>query len=75
VSRKPSGESREQLLARRAELQERLDAIKRDYAAGLDRDQDERAVQLENADVLQELGREALEELNKLEQTLRTLGN
>jgi DnaK suppressor protein len=65
-----SMETRAQLLAKRAELQERLAAIKRDYAGGLDRDMDEQAVQLENAEVLEELSREALEELEAIEKML-----
>jgi DnaK suppressor protein len=65
-----SMETRAQLLAKRAELQERLEAIKRDYAGGLDRDMDEQAVQLENAEVLEELSREALEELEAIEKML-----
>jgi DnaK suppressor protein len=66
-------ETRAQLLAKRAELQERLEAIKRDYAGGLDRDMDEQAVQLENAEVLEELSHEALEELNAIEKKLGSL--
>jgi hypothetical protein len=68
-------DTHEQLLAKRAELQERLEAIKRDYAGGLDRDLGEQAVQLENADVLAELSREALEEMREIDQKLRKLGN
>lgn len=68
-------ETREQLLAKRAELQERLEAIKRDYASGLDRDLDEQAIQLENADVLAELGRKAAEQLQEIEKKLRSLEN
>jgi hypothetical protein len=68
-------ETREQLLAKRSELQERLEAIKRDYASGLDRDMDEQSLQLENADVLTELSREAAEELEEIERKLRTFGN
>lgn len=68
-------ETRELLLAKRAELKERLDAIKRDYANGLDRNLDEQAVQLENADVLAELGREAMEELKEIDLKLLRLEN
>lgn len=67
----PPMETREQLLAKRAELQERLAAIRRDYASGLDRNMDEQSLQLENADVLEELSREAVEELEEIERKLR----
>lgn len=71
-----SGESRAELLAKRAELLKRLDAIKLDYANELDRDMEEQAIQLENAEVLEALGRQALEQLEvinkKLEAWART---
>ncbi len=66
-------ETREQLLARRSELLERLEAIKRDRASGLDRDLDEQSIQLENEDVLAELSREAVEQLKEIESRLRKL--
>lgn len=68
-------ETYEQLLAKRSELQERLEAIKRDYAGGLDRNMDEQAIQLENAEVLTELSREAVEQLKEIERKLRKLPN
>ena len=68
-------ETREQLLAKRSELLERLEAIRRDYASGLDRDMDEQSIQLENEDVLTELSREAVEQLQQIEKKLRSLGN
>lgn len=67
-------ETREQLLARRAELRERLDAIRRDFARGLDPGLDEQAIQLENAEVLNELSRRTLEELRRIEDRLRSGG-
>lgn len=74
MNRKAFPETREQLLARRAELQERLDAIRRDFARGLDSDLDEQAIQLENAEVLNELSRRTLEELRRIEDRLRPGG-
>jgi RNA polymerase-binding transcription factor DksA len=68
-------DTREQLLAKRAELLERLSAIKKDYANGLDPDLGEQAIQLENAEVLEELSREALEQLKTIEKKLRKLGH
>lgn len=70
-----AAETREQLWAKRAELQKRLEAIKRDYAGGLDRDLGEQAIQLENAEVLAELSREAVEQLREIENKLRRLEN
>jgi RNA polymerase-binding transcription factor DksA len=67
----PPMETREQLLQKRVELQERLAAIRRDYANALDRNMDEQSLQLENAEVLEELSREAVEELEEIERKLR----
>lgn len=68
-----TAETREQLLARRSELLERLEAIKRDYASGLDRDLDEQSIQIENQDVLAKLSREAVEQMKEIENKLCTL--
>lgn len=54
------------LIQKRDELQQRLDAIKRDYGNGLDADFEEQAQQLENAEVLAEISRVTLEELQKV---------
>jgi RNA polymerase-binding transcription factor DksA len=75
VKKQRQRDTHEQLLAQCAELQERLDAIKRDYAGGLDRDSGEQAVQLENAEVLEKLSRKALEELRAIDHKLRKLEN
>ena len=48
----PPPPTKEQLLRRRDELRERLNAIKRDYGRGLDKDFEEQAIELENAEVL-----------------------
>ena len=45
------------LEARYAELNQRLQAIQQDYARGLDADSEERAQELQNADVLAEIKR------------------
>ena len=62
------------LRQRRDELQQRLDAIKADYRKGLSADSDERAIELENAEVLAEISRVAATELDQVEQELRQLG-
>ena len=63
-----------QLLSKRDELRERLEAIERDYRQGLDADSEERAVQLENAEVLDGIARAAREELERIEKELAALG-
>jgi hypothetical protein len=66
-----NGESDQQLRQKQAELRERVDAIRRDFKSGLDRDLEEQAVQLENAEVLDALLKQALTELEEIEQKLR----
>ncbi len=65
----------EELETRRQELVERLDAIKRDYGRGLDKDFEEQAVQLENAEVLAEIARVTAEELTKVDRAITTVRN
>jgi hypothetical protein len=64
-------DSEKSLREKQVELRERVDAIKRDFRGGLDRDFEEQAVQLENADVLNALLKQALTELEEIEQKLR----
>jgi len=59
--------NKQDLLDKRDELQDRLDRILADIGQGLDPDSSERAVQLENAEVLDEIARVTDEELKKLE--------
>ncbi len=63
----------EQLKKKRDELRERLEAIEKDYRAGLDADSKERAVQLENAEVLNEISRSTAEELENIEKEIAKL--
>lgn len=70
---KAANDTRDQLLARRTELLERLESIKRDYAGGLDRDMEDQALQLENAEVLEVLSRQAVEELEAINRKLDRL--
>ena len=62
--------NKEELLKKRDELQARLEAIQEDYGRGLNADSEERAQELENADVLAEISRVTLEELEKIEKLL-----
>lgn len=66
-------DTRESLEARRAELEKRLGAIRKDLAGGLDADSEEQAVQLENLEVIQEIARLAENELEELNRKLENL--
>jgi len=66
-------ETKQDLLARRDELQTRLDKIKADFERGLDPDSSERATELENAEVLNEIARITDEELTKVELEIAAL--
>ena len=68
-----SQESRESLQRQRDELMERIDAIKSDYASGLDQDFEEQAQQLENAEVLETLLKQAYDELAVIDRKLEEL--
>ena len=65
---------KEELLKKRKELGDRVEAIRADYRRGLDADSEERAVQLENRETLQEIERVSLEEIAKINQQLKDLG-
>jgi len=64
---------RSELLTKRDELRERLEAIEKDYRQGLDADSEERAIQLENAEVLDGIARAARDELDNIEKELAGL--
>ena len=68
-----TSEEKQQLLAKRDELRARLEAIHQDYRSGLDPDSAERAVQLENAEVLEGIAKAAAEELEAIEERLKQL--
>ena len=65
--------TREELLQKRDELMQRLDAIRADLGRGLDADSKEQAIQLENIDVLSEISRITEEELQKINRQLAAL--
>lgn len=67
----PGYGDRSELEQRRRELQERLETIEKDYERGLDPDSEERAVQLENAEVLAAIARSTAEELEQVERLLQ----
>ena len=67
-------EERKRSLERhRDELSERLQRIKMDYGRGLERDLEEQALQLENAEVLHEISRVTAEELATIEAAIRRI--
>ena len=66
-------ELREQLEQERAELTERVNKIKATIAGGLDPDSKEQAAQLENAEVLDALANEGVEELGKISSALQRM--
>ena len=61
------------LIEKRDELRQRLSDIENDYKQGLDADSEERAVQLENAEVLEGIAKAASEELQRIEERLAEL--
>ncbi len=64
---------KEELIKKRKELVDRVEAIKADYRRGLDADSEERAIQLENRETLYEIERVTLEEIAKIDEQLREL--
>jgi len=64
-------QSRAELEAKRDELLDRLEKIKKDVGTRLDTNSSERAVELENAEVLNEITKVTEEELEKIEALLR----
>lgn len=66
-------QKKEELTQKREELLNRLDAIKRDYRSGLSPDSEEQAIQLENAEVLEEISRVTNEELQKVTHALERI--
>jgi len=62
-----------ELLTQRDSLRERLEAIEQDYKKGLSADSEERAIQLENADVLEGIAKAISEELRQVEDRLSEL--
>jgi len=59
-----------QLKAERDRLREKLAAIEADYRKGLAPDSEDRAIDLENAEVLEGISRATAEELEKIEKRL-----
>ena len=61
------------LISKRNELRQRLEDIEKDYRRGLEPDSGERAIQLENAEVLEGIAKSVAEELERIEEQLAEL--
>lgn len=66
-------QDKETLIAKRDELKDRLERIRKDIAGGLEADFEEQAIQLENRDTLLEIARVTAEELEEILQQLREM--
>ena len=67
-------ETHQELVETRDRLRARLDAIRAEIRQGLDADSEERAIQLENREVLEGIARATSEELARIERRLHELG-
>ena len=63
----------QELTAKRDELLNRVETIKKDFRRGLNKDSSEQAVELENAEVLDEIARVSMEELAKVNVAIERL--
>ena len=66
-------ETRQKLIEERDRLRARLDDIRAEIRQGLDADSEERAIKLENREVLEGIARATLEELARIERRLQEL--
>lgn len=64
-----------ELEAEQNRLRARLASIKEDYQKGLEADSEDRAIQLENAEVLDAIAKATAEELQKVEERLASLSS
>lgn len=61
------------LTAQRDELRARIEAINADFRQRLDTDSEERAIQLENREVLEAIAKAATEDLERIDKRLAEL--
>jgi len=66
-------ETRQELVEERDRLRARLDDIRAEIRQGLDADSEERAIQLENREVLEGIASATIEELARIERRLQEL--
>ena len=63
----------QELIIKRDELLSRVESIKKDFRKGLDKNSSEQAIELENAEVLDEIARVSMEELGKVNVAIERL--
>jgi RNA polymerase-binding transcription factor DksA len=63
------------LIAKRDQLELRINKIKQDYATTLNRDSEEQATELENSEVLQAIEGEAAKELEQVKGAIQRIQN
>jgi len=68
-----NADNKEMLEAKRNELLDRLTSINNDYKQGLDPDSSERAIQLENAEVLEGIAKATQDEIDRIEAELKNM--
>lgn len=69
-----SNAEKQKLIEKRNELRARLEEIEKGYRQGLDKDAEEQAQQLENAEVVAGIAKALAEELRQIEEQLADLG-
>ena len=69
-----SNAEKKKLIDKRNELRARLEEIEKGYRQGLDKDAEEQAQQLENAEVVAGIAKALAEELRQIEEQLADLG-
>lgn len=67
--------SRDELLNKKQELEQRIDKIKKDLSHPFSADSEERATEMENADVLLEIARVAEQDLELINRKLQQLND
>lgn len=67
--------SKDELLNKKEELEQRLDKIKKDLADGFSADSEERATEMENTDVLLEISRVAEQDLELINRKLKQMND
>lgn len=67
--------SKEELLNKKQELEQRLEKIRKDLAGGFSADSEERATEMENTDVLLEIARVAEQDLELINKKLQQLND
>jgi hypothetical protein len=67
--------TKEELLNKKQELEQRLEKIRKDLASGFSADSEERATEMENTDVILEIARVAEQDLELINKKLQQLND